>query len=80
MAATTTTVYTLDITLLDEYQDSFTFKLDNPVENVTLEQIRAIYAPMIATNKFYARQSSGKVIAVKQAVKTTSTISKEFVS
>ena len=76
---------TLDITLLNEEMVDSVYKINNPINNVTLNDIRLVYAPMLgnggnssspstAANSHLMDKSGKKYIFVSSAKITTTTV------
>lgn len=57
MAATIQEVRTVDITLTDSQGYDTTYKINNPVNNLTIQQIRAVYAPVLTAG--YLQSKAG---------------------
>lgn len=55
MAATTQVTRTVDITLTDSQGYDTTYKINNPVSNLTIQQVRAVYAPVISSEYLYSK-------------------------
>ena len=80
MAKTTST---LDITLLNEEMTDSVYKINNPTSNVTLANIRMVYAPMLGNGgssdspstaaKSHLMDKSGKKYIFVSSAKITTT-------
>lgn len=75
MADTQTSVITLDIQLLDaERKNATTIKLDNPIDNITREQVSTVMQPALSNEWFLTQNANLAVylgdITINQSIKT----------
>lgn len=56
--ATTKSTSTVDVTLLNSEMTDTVFKLNNPKSDITLEEIRTVYGPMIGNSANVAVQAN----------------------
>lgn len=83
MAAITKTTSVLNVNLADNADATTTFKLNNPIDNITLAQVQAVFAPVFKAFAIQANiliNSSGnelvriKSVEREQVVKTVEQI------
>ena len=71
-----TTSKTLDITIIDDQMNEFTFKLNGgAVEGTSLSGIRAVYQPMITSGYLYSSKGY-PITAVAKAVSVVTVTTK----
>lgn len=61
---------TVDVVVVDDANYETTFKINNPKNNITLQEIREVFAPMIANGYLKSRYGNG-VASVARANITT---------
>lgn len=76
MAATVTTVKTVDVTLTDSQGYDTTYKINNPISNITLSDIQSAYQPILTAGYLYSKAGfpfTAVVRAIVNEVTTTKT-------
>lgn len=63
---------TLDITVMDDQMYEYVYKINNPKENLTLAEVREVYAPVITANLLYSK--NGNLVNAVARAKTTNIV------